>query len=267
MKIRVLTLVAILFMFLGTQVFADESGVMYDAMFPYTITVDGDSSDWPTVPWHRVTHDMGWGNLPDNDNDASYEFACVADTDYLYVAIKTWDDGKCVDEDVEPNQGVMPVWLDDSMEIYIDGDNSKNSEYEPDVCQITIGRFSIGEDPDTSISHNFTGMNGQGASANRTGTRAAVVDTNYGWAIEAAISLDFFGIPSVEGTVIGFNVHFNDDDDWGDRDHKLCWSKTELAGDESSYFNPAVFGELRFVSNSACVSYEGKLITTWARIR
>ena len=84
-------------------------------------------------------------------------------------------------------------------------------------------------------------MNGQGASADQTGTRAVVVDTNYGWAIEAAVPLEFFSIPAVEDTVIDFNVHFNDDDNWGDRDHKLSWSKTELAGDEESYFNPSVF--------------------------
>ena len=182
--------------------------------------------------------------------------------------MKTWDNEKRVDEDVGPDAwGLIPVWLDDSMEIYIDADNSKHSEYEPDVCQITIGRYNVGGDLDNPMLDNFRGLNGQRVSADETGTKAAVIDTDYGWAIEAAVPLAFFGIPPADGTVIGFNAHFNDDDDWGGRDHKLSWSKVEFAGDEAAYFDPSVFGELRFVSVSTSVSSEGKLIATWASIR
>jgi hypothetical protein len=229
---------------ISAPVYADEPGLVYDAPFPVTVSVDGDLSDWPLVTWHKITHDMGWDNLPESDDDASLEFACVADEGDLYVALKIRDDRKCINEDT--GRG---IFQDDSVEIYVDGDNSKPAVYEPDVCQISIGRYNVGRDPNNPMLNDFRGWNGQGAAANETGTKAAVVDTDYGWVVEAAIPLPFFGIRLADGKAIGFNVHLNDDDDQGERDHWLGWSKTELAGDvDTAYMNPSVFGQLRFVS-------------------
>lgn len=247
--------------------FADELGVIYDAVFPFTIKLDGKFNDWPSVKWHKVTHDFSFPAMyiiADNDNDASFEFACVADTNNLYVAIKIWDDVKCVDKNIGDN-----VFLDDSVEIYIDGDNSKSSEYEADVCQITIGRYNVNGALNNPKLNNFRGLNDKGAAAGTTGTKASVVDTDYGWAVEAAIPLAFFKIPPKDGTVIGFNVHLNDADDNGVREHKLSWSKVEveLKREESSYYNPSVFGELKFVSTISSVSSKGKLATTWGKLR
>jgi hypothetical protein len=231
---------------ISAPILADEPGVVYDAPFPVTVSVDGDLTDWPMVTWHKITHDMGWSNLPESDDDASLEFACVAGEGNLYVALKIRDDEKCVNEDTGRN-----IFQDDSVEIYIDGDNSKPEVYEPDVCQISIGRHNVGREPNNPMLNDFRGWNWEGAAANETGTKAAVVDTDYGWAVEAAIPLAFFGIGLADGTVIGFNVHLNDDDDQGERDHWLGWSKTELAGDvDTAYMNPSVFGQLRFVSVS-----------------
>jgi len=229
---------------ISAPVHADEPGLVYDAPFPVTVSVDGDLSDWPLVTWHKITHNMGWDKLPESDDDASLEFACAADEGNLYVALKIRDDSKCVNEDTGRN-----IFQDDSVEIYIDADNSKPAVYEPDVCQISIGRYNVGGDPNNPMLNDFRGWNWEGAAANETGTRAAVVDTDYGWAVEAAVPLAFFGIHLADGKVIGFNVHLNDDDDQGERDHWLGWSKTELAGDvDTAYMNPSVFGQLRFVS-------------------
>ncbi len=229
---------------ISVPILADEPGLVYDAPFPVTVSVDGDLSDWPLVTWHKITHDMGWDNLAESDDDASLEFACVAGEGNLYVALKIRDDLKCVNED--SGNG---IFQDDSVEIYIDGDNSKPAVYEPDVCQISIGRYNVGRDPSNPMLNDFRGWDGQGASAVETGTKAAVVDTDYGWAVEAAIPLAFFGIGLADGKVIGFNVHLNDDDDQGERDHWLGWSKTELAGDtDTAYMDPSVFGQLKFVS-------------------
>jgi hypothetical protein len=229
---------------ISAPILADEPGVVYDAPFPVTVSVDGDLTDWPLVTWHKITHDMGWSNLPESDDDASLEFACAAGEGNLYVALRIQDDSKCINEDTGRN-----IFQDDSVEIYIDGDNSKPAVYEPDVCQISIGRYNVGGDPNNPMLNDFRGWNWEGAAANETGTKAAVVDTDYGWAVEAAIPLAFFGIGLGDGKVIGFNVHLNDDDDQGERDHWLGWSKTELAGDvDTAYMNPSVFGQLKFVS-------------------
>ncbi len=244
MSLSIMLTILLIAATISVPILADEPGLVYDAPFPVTVSVDGDLSDWPLVTWHKITHDMGWSNLPESDDDASLEFACAADEGNLYVALKIRDDLKCVNED--SGNG---IFQDDSVEIYIDGDNSKPAAYEPDVCQISMGRYNVGRDPSNPILNDFRGWNGQGASAAETGTKAAVVDTDYGWAVEASIPLAFFGIRLADGTVIGFNVHLNDDDDQGERDHWLGWSKTELAGDvDTAYMNPSVFGQLKFVS-------------------
>lgn len=262
MRSLFLTLAVFFALLLGALAFADESGVVYDAAYPFTVTLDGDLGDWPAVPWHKITHDMGWAPLPDDDNDGSYEFACVADGDNLYIGIKTWDDAKCVDEDVGDS-----VYQDDSMELYIEADNSKPGEYEADCCQITVGRYNVGGNPNDTKLNCWRGGNGQGQAACETGTKAAVVDTNYGYAMEIAIPFAFFGISPADGTMVGFNIQLNDDDDNGGRDHKLSWSAKEREGDESAWSDPSVFGTVELVSISTAVSSEGKLATTWASIK
>jgi hypothetical protein len=61
MKHPALILAVAFFVMTSVLSFADEPGVIYDAGFPFTVTLDGDFGDWPLVPWHEVTHDMGWG--------------------------------------------------------------------------------------------------------------------------------------------------------------------------------------------------------------
>ena len=231
-------------------------GVIYNCAFPYTVKLDGKFNDWPkAVPWHKVPHDMGTQPAP-NDDDASFEFACLADDNFLYFAIKIHDDKKVVDEDVGCN-----VWKDDSFEVYIDGGNEKAASYDGNDSQVTIGRDNVGGDPDNP---KLGGCVGQLQGPN-TGTKAVVVDTDYGWAGEVALPLQTWGIKPADGKVIGFNVHLNDDDDKGPRDHKLIWSVKDVA--DQSWKNPSVFGELKFVMVELAVSPEGKLTTTWASVK
>ncbi|HID57532.1 TPA: hypothetical protein EYP37_13435, partial [Candidatus Poribacteria bacterium] len=231
-------------------------GVIYNCAFPYTVKLDWKFDDWPkAVPWHKVPHDMGTQPAP-NDDDASFEFACLADDNFLYFAIKIHDDKKVVDEDVGCN-----VWKDDSFEVYIDGGNEKAASYDGNDSQVTIGRDNVGGDPDNP---KLGGCVGQLQGPN-TGTKAVVVDTDYGWAGEVALPLQTWGIKPADGKVIGFNVHLNDDDDKGPRDHKLIWSVKDVA--DQSWKNPSVFGELKFVMVELAVSPEGKLTTTWASVK
>ena len=72
---------------------------LYECGFPVEATevkIDGQikESVWQFAPWHKVTHDMAPDNReggPD-DEDASYEFACVANSEFLYAAFKVSDD-------------------------------------------------------------------------------------------------------------------------------------------------------------------------------
>ena len=231
-------------------------GVMYVCGFPYTVKLDGNLDDWPSVvSWHKVPCTRGTQPAPD-DKDASYEFACVADADFLYVAFKVYDDTKVVDE----NTG-CDVWKDDSVEVYIDGGNEKAKAYDANDSQVTIGRDNIGGDINKPKLGGCVGAL-QGPT---TGAKAAVVDTDYGWAVEAALPFATWKITPKDGLVIGFNTHLNDDDDKGERDHKLIWSEKDIA--DSSWSDPSVFGELKFVRTDFAVSPESKLATTWASVK
>jgi len=114
---------------------------------------------------------------------------------------------------------------------------------------VTIGRDNVGGDPDNP---KLGGCVGQLQGPN-TGTKAVVVDTDYGWAGEVALPLQTWEIKLTGGKVIGFNVHLNDDDDKDERDHKLIWSLKDTA--DRSWTDPSVFAELKFVHTNRLSSH------------
>lgn len=220
----------------GINIDPGKLGEMYHCAFSFTVHLDGKFDDWPVgVPWHKVPPDKGTQPAP-NENDASYEFACVADSNYLYIAFKVYDDVKKVDENK-----ACDVWQDDSVEIYIDGGNEAAGSYDNNDSQITIGRENVGGNVEKPVLGGCVGT----LQGPNTGTKAAVVDTPYGWAVEAALPLETWGIKIRDGLVIGFNTHLNDDDDGGGRDHKLIWSNRDPA--DQSWTNPSCFAKLTFV--------------------
>ncbi len=65
--------------------------------------------------------------------------------------------------------------------------------------------------------------------------------------------------------MIGFNIHFNDDDVGGERDHKLIWSLLDV--DDQSWQNTTRFADLEFRNVKLAVSPGGKLAATWGNIK
>ena len=46
---------------------------------------------WQAAPWHEISHDMTNVDKPfpsDNDADASMEFACAANSNFLYFGAR-----------------------------------------------------------------------------------------------------------------------------------------------------------------------------------
>ena len=103
----------------------------------------------------------------------------------------------------------------------------------------------------------------------KTETIAAGEKTADGWNVEVGIPLKNSGwnIQPKDGLKIGFNMHYNDDDDGGDRDHKLIWSAEEVKLGEASWQNPSRFAELQFVAAFLSVDSAGKAATTWGGIK
>ena len=195
MKIFLPTLTFLIF-FLANVAFA---GTVIDCPYPSTKKIDGLLDDWDVNSFTHIPHDKG--PLPGkNDNEISCDFATAADDNYLYVAAIIKADklfyGKTNDH------------TEDSLEIYIDADNSKTKHYDNDDVQIGIPAINI----DLSDAQNPT-LYGIGGGENIE-TKAAVVKSENGWIVEAAIPLSnsIWEIKPAAGKRIGFNLQVNGDD-------------------------------------------------------
>ncbi len=116
---------------------------------------------------------------------------------------------------------------DDSIEIFIDGDDNKRGTYDGindfqfRFTPLGTGLFSMERGPFTPANLN-----------------ASVEYRNGGYTLTAIIPLREVGIQN--RFPFGLNIEVNDDDDGGDRDAKYAWIADE--GVDISWFNPGAFG-------------------------
>lgn len=237
-----------------------ELGVLYKCAFPLEdneVTLDGKITEafWELAPWHKIAHDMVNVANPvpsDDDEDASMEFACAANSDFLYFGAKVMDD------EIVADDGVW--WQNDAIEVYIDGGNEKANAY--DENDIQLGMVVDGEQ--TGGVNSAPAV--QIADLEGAGFKFATFETKDGWELEAKIPLAPFGIQVAAGEVIGFNIHYNDDDDGGaTREHKLNWSEND--DNDNSYMNPSKLAELQFVNAKLAVAPSGKLAGLWGSVK
>ncbi|MCB1071088.1 MAG: hypothetical protein KDL31_12095 [Kiritimatiellae bacterium] len=227
---------------------------VYPVIYPASATIDGDFSDWPSnLPWHVVGGDVGSYQArpgktdpadypaypPQDDVDCSYTWGAMMDDENLYVAVRVVDDYKIAHETPDDNL----IFLDDSVEFYIDGGNEKNTSYDKNDAQIAIARGEDWDNPATPRISPWSGY-GSGIPGDQTKTEVVIQNTEDGYLAEAKIPLKTFGIDPITQDAIGFNIHVNDDDNGGLRDHKLMWSSIEQTDGEQSYHNPSVFGTM-----------------------
>jgi hypothetical protein len=180
---------------------------------------------------------------PDSDDDASFEFACVADYDNIYIAFRVKDD-VIISGDVESE---CDLYQDDSIEFYLDNCYERASVYDGDDAQITIGADSIGQTDQSAFTLGGCNAPLKGAD---TGTTVLSTRTADGWAGEISIPLRIEGengwnLQPLAGQVVGFDAHYNDDDGDGERDSKLIWSAEDVY-DDASWSDPTEFAELQF---------------------
>lgn len=159
--------------------------------------------------------------------DASSYFRTGWDAQNLYVLVDVSDDVISVD-------GPYP-WEDDSVELYIDADHTGGPAYDgvhdfqfvfrPGLDSVAVG---------SSSNSNTNGI--QFATAVHGAARP-----NGGYTIEVAIPWSTLGVVPSAASLIGFDVHVNDDDDGGARDGKLSWH----ASVDDAWTNPASFGSAR----------------------
>ena len=180
------------------------------------------------------------------DGQAFRAWGAVHDGEYLYVVVTVDDDGRRVLDADRPDE----IWRDDSLEVYVDGDNSKRTSYG-----------------DGNDSSRILPLLAPGTT--RTGTSEGIVSAFL--SVDAPIRIDFATGPGigpdglrrprfeqdvyelridlasagiVPGRPFGFELQVNDDDDGGDREAKWGWAHPSR-GDEDvdfTYLDPSFMG-------------------------
>ncbi|TPN84649.1 sugar-binding protein [Aquimarina algicola] len=182
------------------------------------ITIDGSDSDWSQNSYSLSNKILG--NVT-SDDDLSAKFKAQWDSEYLYILVD-------VSDDILKNDSEKPH-QDDSVEIYIDGDNSKNSSYDQNDHQLVF------EYNNQTVYHYPKNQQ------NPTGITFAQTTTDSGYMIETKIAWSFIGIDPSINNKLGLDIHINDDDNGGDRDRKTSWNaKNDIAWKDTS-----VFGSLK----------------------
>ncbi len=232
----------------------------------FEINLDGniDETAWEDYAhWEHVDYSMGTVIHPDNDADASYDFACVADSQNMYFAFRVRDDSWKIGR-TETDQ--CNFYLDDSIEIEIDQDASGKATFDGNDTQMVLKaasendlRLVVGGCPD-SLGGDFI-VNG-GDIQDVKGVLQLDFDDEQlyrGFFVEVSIPLnalkrqdpsnvqELWKIEPYEGNQIGFQTGFNDRDDLDtmNRDHKLIWGKKDRV-DDFSWKDPKYLGKIEF---------------------
>jgi len=181
-------------------------------------SIDGSVDDaWSAATTHEFQHVLQ-GSV-DGDSDLGGTWRASWDSDALYLLVDVTDDAAASDSSAD--------YQDDSVEVYVDADNSKNDSYDgTNDFQFTFPRNGdeiSGQQPQSTENLEWT-----------------VADTDDGYHLEAAFPWSMLGVTPESGHVLGFDVHVNDDDDEGDRDAKISW----FAEEDNAWQNPTLFANV-----------------------
>ncbi|MFY0626901.1 MAG: lamin tail domain-containing protein [Reichenbachiella sp.] len=184
-------------------------------------------ASWDAIDFESI--DRNNAGTISSQEDLSGKFKMSWDTNNLYLIVLVKDD--VFHSDMESN-----VWNEDGIEIFIDSDNSKNSSFGTNDFQFQL-RYA--DASAYEVSHgDVTGVVSQQVVSNDT--------IFYEMSIPLSL-LDLDGNSIVNGQLLGFDIHINDDDNIdGNREGKLAW----YARTDNSSRNPAYFGTANFKQNN-----------------
>jgi hypothetical protein len=150
--------------------------------------------------------------------DASGSWQALYDSENLYVIVDISDESLMNDSDA--------AYLDDSVEFYFDGGNTKDGPpLSGDNRQYTFG---------------WTADDIQGVNHIDEGVEHAQVDTDTGWRIEIKLPwLSLQGAGPQPRDLIGIDCFYNDDDDGGDSREDQIWT---FATDGSAWNDASQWG-------------------------
>ena len=240
---KLLALGSTLALLVGMPCSAHELEVLAPAFVTVAPVVDGDLSDWEGHSFIEVTPQNGVfdgeGALTERAEDFSFEFSVANDDEYLYVAVRITDDVLVLDTNPDPEELHTRAWMDDCVEIFIDGDHN-HAPHARDSLGLefrTGGEFSVVANG--SVTSDQSGVPGLGndpqawTSAGSYGASGAAYAAPWdsqvgGFQIEARLNYRIMGPDIGPGSRIGFTISAHDDDDGGDRDSALYWKGFDL---------------------------------------
>ncbi|MFC1635915.1 sugar-binding protein, partial [Planctomycetota bacterium] len=165
------------------------------------------------------------GAAPSSPADCSGTWRALWNWEALYVLVEVNDDALTNDSGGGDNK-----WNDDSVEVYVDGDNSKRASVDTNDHQYTF-RWNNEELETPSAIHN--------GIPSLEGVEYDVATTDDGYLLELKLPwMSIMGEAATPGQDIGFDVWINDDDDDGDRDSQVSWYST----DGNGWQDPSVWG-------------------------
>jgi len=148
------------------------------------------------------------GSDPSSAADCSGVWRALWGYECIYVLVEVKD------ESLQADTSIADSWQDDSVEFYIDGDNSKGATCDENDHQYAFRWNTMVETP--RAYHN--------GEPSLVGIEYAVATTDSGYLFEIKIPwTSIMGMAPTPGQEIGIEVWINDDDDGGDRDSQISW--------------------------------------------
>jgi len=185
-----------------------------------------------------------------DNNSAAHQWAALHDGEFLYLLVLSDDAGE---HHQDTNEARKP-WKDDSVEIFIDGNNSRLTEYDGvDDFHITINLLSPSgtanasyiADPkirQSDVSATLPSDLIFAAGPEKGPTDPSSAQRGRKDIYEIRIKLSELNIEV--GAPFGIEVQINDDDDGGNRDAKWGWyhPSGDTSDNDYTWQNPSFMG-------------------------
>jgi len=171
--------------------------------------LDGDLSEWGTLDYpldHRNAQaqsgSSAWNDEPaEDDADCSATFALRWDLTSLYVAIHVSDDIR----GVHPGAAGYQPYLDDAIELYLDGNGDRTATYNADDWQYIVTADGSSQTYKTAVAQGTVPSTYFAVKNDASGA---------GYSVELRIPWATLGANTVvSGRMIGVDFLVDDDDD------------------------------------------------------
>lgn len=209
------------------------AGVTYSKYATATIDGNLDESNWKLT---NSATNVAEGTSP----KSSLIFDTAWDDTNFYVAVQVTDNNL-----INNNQPENLLWKEDTIEIFIDGENNKTSTYDVDDHQIFI----------RAMDQKIYTVTKSVATELKDSMVVGYKETTDGFTMEVAIPWIGIGVSPKNGNSIGYDIAYDDCNMvGGERETSITWNNK--AGD--NYAKTSAFGNVFLYKNQIpAVSTEG----------